>query len=91
MLTICLQDITLQNGHFNSNPCYKGMICLITLMAQIFVLLNILFLFVENEVIKKFTTACCEWIKTNKALLSLLIALLENKAIEYLTGSKIAH
>lgn len=47
--------------------------------------------YVENGVTKKFTIAYREWIKTNKALLSLLIATLENKAIEYLIRSKIAH
>lgn len=45
----------------------------------------------EKGVTKEITKAYHEWIKENKALLSLLIATLGDEAIEYDVGSKIAH
>lgn len=45
----------------------------------------------EKGVTKEITEAYREWIKANKALLSLLIATLGDEAIEYDVGSKIAH
>lgn len=46
---------------------------------------------VESGVTKEITAAYHEWIKTDKALLSLLIATLGDEAIEYVVGSKTAH
>lgn len=45
----------------------------------------------EKEVTKEIIEAYREWIKVDKALLSLLIATLGDKAIEYVVGSKTAH
>lgn len=45
----------------------------------------------ESGVTKEITVANCEWIKADKALLSLLIATLGDEAIEYVVGSKTAH
>ncbi|XP_050125556.1 uncharacterized protein LOC126602701 [Malus sylvestris] len=44
----------------------------------------------EEGVTKEITEAYRAWVKTNKALLSLLIATLGDEAIEYVVGSKTA-
>lgn len=44
----------------------------------------------EEWVTKEITEAYREWVKTYKALLSLLIATLGDEAIEYVVGSKAA-
>lgn len=45
----------------------------------------------EDGVTKEITNAYREWVKTDKALLSLLIAVLGDEAIEYVVGCKIAY
>lgn len=45
----------------------------------------------DNSVTMEITDAYRQWIKTNKALLSLLIVTLGDEAIEYVVGSKTAH
>ncbi|KAM1807704.1 hypothetical protein ACFX11_030677 [Malus domestica] len=47
--------------------------------------------YLENGITKEITTAYLEWIKADKALLSLLIITLGDEAIEYVVGSKIVH
>ncbi|KAB2608276.1 hypothetical protein D8674_011444 [Pyrus ussuriensis x Pyrus communis] len=45
----------------------------------------------EDGVTKEITNAYREWVKTDKALLSLLITILGDEAIEYVVGYKTAH
>lgn len=45
----------------------------------------------EDGVTKEITNAYREWVKTDKALLSLLIVVLGDEAIEYVVGCKTAY
>lgn len=45
----------------------------------------------EKGVTKEITVAYREWIKANKTLLSLLIAILGDEVIEYVVGSQTVH
>lgn len=48
-------------------------------------------IYLEGGVTKELTQAYREWIKVDKALLSLLITTLGDEAIKYVVGSKMAH
>lgn len=43
----------------------------------------------DEGINKELTTSYCEWVKTDKVLLSLLIATLGHEAIEYVAGSRL--
>lgn len=81
------------NGHFNFSLCLKGINILAILMVRLYVHQSLPSKFVvspKTGITKEISAAFLEWDSINLALISLLLAILTNEAMEYVLGCRTA-